>query len=66
MKHDILQKLTKYESDGIFVPKFIVLNKEDDYTPVSSFLMSSSFFIFAFHKPVQVIIRRLSFSIINS
>ena len=40
MKHDILQKLTKYESDGIFVPKFIVLNKEDDYTPVSSFLMS--------------------------
>ncbi len=31
----------------------------------SSFLMASSFFIFAFHKPVQVIIRRLSFAIIN-
>lgn len=41
MKHDILQKLTKYESDGIFVPKFIVLNNKDEYTPISSFLMSA-------------------------
>lgn len=42
MKHEILEKLKRYEDEyGINIPKFIVLKSKEDYTPISSFLMSN-------------------------
>lgn len=41
MKHEVLEKLRKYETEyHLNIPKFIVLKNKEDYTPISSFLMS--------------------------